>query len=194
MVTTPPRVRWKRQMASGGAGSYELPDDFFSRSEEERWLVVHAWGRPAPDPRSSAFRLALAGPFNARDPRAVPGLMRVAEEDPSIKVRRAALMGLQRSEDRRTIPVLLNALRSEDPASREHAILGLETLNAREGVPGLISILDDPRQRTLAARALVTIRDERGLEPIRAASKRGWPRSRRVLRALAAELATAVGR
>jgi HEAT repeat protein len=120
--------------------------------------------------------------------------VRVAEEDPSINVRRAALSALQRPGDRRAIPTLLAALESEDRASREHAILGLERLKAREGVPGLIAILDDTHHRTLAARALVAIRDERALDPIRDASKSGWPRSRRILNAYAAELATAVGR
>jgi HEAT repeat protein len=82
---------------------------------------------------------------------------------------RAALAGLRRANTAAPIPAFLGALQSDDRASREHAIIGLADLKAREGVPPLIALLDDRRHRTQAAWALVSIRDERALEPLRAA-------------------------
>jgi HEAT repeat protein len=60
-------------------------------------------------------------------------------------------------------------------------VTGLGRLQARQAVPALIGLLNERRLRTHVASALLAIRDERALEPLRRAAGRGWPRSRRIL-------------
>jgi HEAT repeat protein len=170
--------------------SFELPKGFFLRTEEKRKLFAMQIGNQWDD---LDLRPGLLRPFSDVDPRAIPALTTVAEEDPLVSIRRTALSALRRTRDPAAIPALLNALKSDDPASRAQGIKGLEALKAREAVPALVALLDSKKDRTHAAEALVAIRDERALEPIRDAANRGWPRSRRILRAHAADLAKSVG-
>jgi HEAT repeat protein len=127
------------------------------------------------------------------DPAVIAALTLVAERDPDVAVKRSAFSGLARIPDPTAIPGLLPGLRSSDRATRAHAIKGLCKLRARAAVPDLVALLDDWYSAVLAARALVAIRDETALEPLRLASGGGWPWRRRQLRRYADELEEAVG-
>jgi HEAT repeat protein len=178
--------------------STRLPDDFFSRSEEERVEWIRALRGPQPE------KLTVEGTLlwifdEHGSPHAIAALTEIMEKDQSVNVQRSALGVLRRSQDRAAIPGLLIGLKSEDLASCLSAIMAFEALKAREGVPILIGLLDNTERKDFlemrehAAQALVAIGDERALEPMRAASKRGWPWSRRRIRRYADELSTALG-
>jgi HEAT repeat protein len=109
------------------------------------------------------------------DPDVTPILLVVAEDDPDRVVKRHALFGLSRVSDRAAVPALRAGLRSRDRASRGHAIKGLEKLRSREAVPDLVNLLGDQYAGVMAADALVSIRDETALAPLRAAAAKGWP-------------------
>lgn len=188
----------KAAFEAGRPDAIKLPADFFRRSEADRRRWIYGLRGPEPHGLSGRRRLLWIMDM-ARDPRAIGALTEIMERDPDVGVQRAALLALRGTRDRAAIPGLLLGLRSADPACRVHGIMGLEELKAREGVDDLISLLENTQRkdfvemRVCAARALVAIRDERALEPLRAASKRGWPRSRRTLGTLADELAAALG-
>jgi HEAT repeat protein len=183
-----------------GASSL-LPVDFFDRDDKARreWLDSL---RPAPvlddvtDVKSAISAVVNQKPA---DERYAATLLFLFENDPAKIVQHAAIRQLGHMESPVALRALLAALDSDDVVSVEHAILGVQRLKAREAVPKLISMLDDKRHhdgfaiRLEAAEALVAIRDERALEPMRAAAKRGWPLSRMKMRDLAEVLAKRLG-
>ena len=182
----PPLPRW------GTGASYRLPDDFFAWPvKERRELVYRLAGRRKGQP---GLMDEIRQTFSGGDPSFIPTLTAVVERDADVGVLRAALRGLTRCEDPAAIPGLMRGLASDDFACCWHSIHGLQArLGARDAAPGLIELLGRRRLRTKAAEALVTIRDERALQPLRVASKHGWPRSRRLLREHAETLAKALG-
>jgi HEAT repeat protein len=116
------------------------------------------------------------------DPAMIRRLTAVAELDPDEAAKRNAVCGLSRMSDEAATPGLLIGLGTSDRATRRWAITGLEKLRARDAVPELVRLLNDLHLRHVAAAALVAIRDERGLPPLRAAARRGWPLTRRRMR------------
>ena len=127
------------------------------------------------------------------DPAVIPALTKLAASDQDPRIRRRAISGLARMLDTSAVPALLLGLDADDRATRVWAIHGLRKLKARDAVPGLLRLLGDRRHRFDAAEALVGIRDERALGPLRKASRHGSPRTRRRLGRHAAALATALG-
>lgn len=170
--------------------STTLPSDFFSRPKEARIKYVFAlttsWS-------GKTRRETVINWYTAGDPAAVHLLTAVVMDDPDAEVQRWALNALSRIPDRAVIPAMLRGLESPDRVNRMHAILTLRRLRAREGVPRLIALLDDRRARVTVAETLVSIRDERALQPLKAASSRGWWWQRRRLRKCAAELQGSLG-
>jgi hypothetical protein len=169
----------------------QLPAGYIEMPVSERLRLVRglAYRRKGSPTLAESFRTT----FNGGDPNVVSALTTVLEFDDDVSVRRAALHGLMRSDDPAAIPGLLVGLSSDDFASRFHAVHGLQKLRAREAVPGLILLLNQRRIRIKVAEALVAIRDEQALEPLRAAARRGWPRSRRKLREAVQQLEGALG-
>ena len=168
-----------------------LPPGFFELTAEERESRTLEMVRaPA---QGMALREAIRDWYTNGDPQMVRAFTEIIERDSDVRVRRTAFAGLAHIPDRAAVPGLLRGLQSTDRASRYHAIAGLERLRAREAVPGLLSLLDDRRVRLRVARALVVIRDERALEPLRAAARHGWPRTRARLQAHVHELETSLG-
>jgi HEAT repeat protein len=177
---------------------FELPPGFFERSDEERrqWIWDLRGGQPT---GLTAREKILWTVDSTRDPRAIPALIEILERDGSVPVQRAALLALGGTKDPAAIPGLMIGLRSDDGACCLSAILGCQDLRAREAVPDLIALLANTQRKDFrqlrehAAEALVAIRDERAIEPLRAVAKHGGLRSRRRLQRLADELASSVG-
>jgi HEAT repeats len=169
-----------------------LPPGYFTLPRGERLRIVQGLVRRSSQARQTA-REVIANWDDDGDPAVIQALTIVAEGDPDTAVIRYAAHGLSRMRDESAIAGLLPLLRSPDRATRAHAVGGLGRLRARAAVPDLVQLLDDWYSCTWAARALVEIRDERGLEPLRHAATRGWPWRRKRLKLYAAELESALG-
>lgn len=169
----------------------QLPPDYMQLGTSRRLAIVKRLMDRGERPESLLGRMTTT--FSGGDPAVVSALTAVLELENDATIRKMALQGLTRSEDPAAIPGLLRGLESDNHASRWIAIHGLEQLRTSEAVPGLISLLGDRRSRTKAAKALVAIGDERGLEPLRAAADSGSPISRGKLRRYAGELEAALG-
>jgi HEAT repeat protein len=186
-----PAVNVPPEASSAASTQEQLPPDYIDKPPEERLRLVRSLANRRKG--SPTLLNAVKTTFSGGDPNVVNALTTVLEIDDDVSVRRAALHGLTRSEDAAAVPGLLGGLAFDDYACRFHAIHGLQQLRAREAVPGLIVLLDDRRLRKKAAEALVAIRDERGLEPLRAAARHGSPRSRRKLAEAVKQLEAALG-
>jgi hypothetical protein len=169
----------------------ELPPDFFKKPADERVRHVNALvRRPCAD---KTLLETMRNWYTGGNANAVHALTAVVMGDPDVDVRRAALSALGRIPDLVVVPAMLRGLESQDRASRMHAILAFGRLRARESVPSLVALLDDRRSRVEVARTLVAIRDERALDPLRAAASRGWWWQRRRLRDCVTALEAALG-
>lgn len=131
--------------------------------------------------------------YEGGDLAAIRALNEVVENDSDAYVRRAAVQGLGRMPDPSAIPGLLLGLREPERRTRYLAASALGRQKAREALPDLIRLLDDRYCRAAAAEALVAIRDDRALQPLRAAVAHAprWRRPR--LRRLVIELEAALG-
>jgi HEAT repeat protein len=127
------------------------------------------------------------------DPAVIPTLSRLVARESNPRIRRIAMMGLARTSSQDAIPALLSGLDVDDDATRVWAARGLGKLKAREGLPGLIPLLENRRLRHEAAQALLAIRDTRAVQPMRQAARHGMPWTRSRLRRQALQLAKAVG-
>jgi hypothetical protein len=87
-----------------------------------------------------------------RDPQAVPILVSLLK-DPEINYKVPWALG--QIGDMRAVGPLLNALDDDSPSMRVTAIYALETLNAKETLPRLISLLDDHRMSNFGAQMSV---------------------------------------
>jgi hypothetical protein len=169
-----------------------LPLDFFREPKRARVKIVERLVRRSPAATTTTSEFIRTW-LDGGDPAVVPALTLVVEQDPDVAVKRSAFSGLARIADQAAIPGLLPGLRSPDRATRAHAIKGLEKLRARAAVLDLVTLLGDWYGGILAAEALVAIRDERAVEPLRLAAERAWPWRRRRLRRCVEELESAVG-
>jgi HEAT repeat protein len=168
-----------------------LPVGFFERTPAARMRIVRALAAETPGAKNG--RDVLRAWQTGGNPERVWTLSLVVERDPDLAVRRVAFQGLARISDPVAIPGLIVGLRTPDHRTRLLAIQGIRRLRARDAVPDLIELLADRRLRHDSARALVDIRDERALAPLRAAALKGGPRTRRRLRECVHELESAVG-
>jgi HEAT repeat protein len=183
-----PPVRDKGVGADAGA---QLPDGFMSQPKSERLRVAKALTMRTP---SGARGREMIGTWSeGGDPTVIPALSEIVRADPDVEVRRMACGGLARMTTLEAVPGLLDGMRDIEKRTRYKAVAALGRLRAREAVPGLIDLLGDKYCGVAAAEALVSIRDARGLDPIRAASRHGSPWRRRRLRGAAEALATGVG-
>jgi hypothetical protein len=87
-----------------------------------------------------------------RDPRAVPILVPLLK-DP--EVNSVVPWALGQIGDKRAVAALIEELDIDDPSMRVQAIYALETLNAREALPRLKSLLDDHRKSNFGAQVSV---------------------------------------
>lgn len=83
-----------------------------------------------------------------RDPQAVPILVSLLK-DPDVNY--IVPWALGEIGDKRAVGSLTNALDDDSPSMRVLAIYALETLNAKEALPRLISLLDDHRMSNFGA-------------------------------------------
>jgi HEAT repeat protein len=130
--------------------------------------------------------------LRAGNPAMVGALTAVLEVETNQALRRQVVFALASIDDPAAIPGLRSALSTAHRGSRGYAIDALGQLGAREAVPQLIALLDDPWSRRRAARALVLIRDERALGPLRQASQKARLH-RRFLASSVAELEGRLG-
>ncbi len=168
-----------------------LADERVQISDRLRRSVVLALATQTPGAPGPGHRPSVARTLG--DPSVIPALCELVEGDPDRRVRRFAVAGLARMPDTAAIRGLLLGLDADDDVTRYWAVRGLGRLKAREAVPGLVRLLRDRSHRLAAAEALVTIRDERALEPLRDAAKHGSPWTRRRLRRDAQALASSLG-
>jgi hypothetical protein len=104
-------------------------------------------------------------------PESIPALSERLAEDPSPTVRAAAALALDLVDDPAVISPLVGALRDPKPRVRRTAIEGLRKRQARQAVEDLIELVRVRGDESLlAGRALVDIRDERALAPLREAA------------------------
>jgi HEAT repeat protein len=87
-----------------------------------------------------------------RDPQAVPILVSLLKD---AEVNSIVPWALGQIGDKRAVGPLLNALDDDSPSMRVTAIYALETLNAKEALPRLISLLDDHRMSNFGAQMSV---------------------------------------
>jgi HEAT repeat protein len=87
-----------------------------------------------------------------RDPQAVPILVSLLKD---AEVNSIVPWALAQIGDKRAVGPLLNALDDDSPSMRVTAIYALETLNAKEALPRLISLLDDHRMSNFGAQMSV---------------------------------------
>ena len=83
-----------------------------------------------------------------RDPQAVPILVSLLK-DPQLNYK--VPWALTQIGDRRAIGPLINALDEDSASVRVAVIYALEAMNAKEAVPRLIALLDDPRPTNTGA-------------------------------------------
>jgi HEAT repeats len=144
--------------------------------------------------RALPGRGALDGTNNdPGDPSFVGAFLSVLRVEPDTANRRLAVYALSRLPDEAIMEPLLEAAGSTDTATKVHAIKGLARLRARAAVPRLIELLADRSVRLQAAQALVTIRDERALEPLCSARDASNLRERKRFRRLVRALETGLG-
>lgn len=87
-----------------------------------------------------------------RDPRAVPILVPLLKDK---DINAIVPWALGQISDKSAIAPLLDALDEDDPSMRVLAIYALETLEAKEAVPRLISLLSDHRKSNFGAQVSV---------------------------------------
>ena len=180
------------QEQAGRAGSLTLPPDYMTLAPKERREIVWKLALKRSRHRESLDEtIRHAGKDG--EPAVIPALLVALEADPDTLVKRHAAYGLASIPDQAIAPALRGALPSADRATKGHAIVGLGRLRARDAVPDLARLLDDRYARMLVADALVEIRDEHALAPLRAAAARGSPVRRYRLRKRIAALETALG-
>lgn len=127
------------------------------------------------------------------DPRTIPVLSRLAH-DPDGAVRRNAVFALRSTGDPAATPALMAALEDENEAVRYHAVLGLGDLKERGAVLQLGQLLGNRYEGRAAARALISIRDARGVAPLEAAAHNARsPLRRRFFGRAAGQLRNATG-
>jgi HEAT repeat protein len=89
---------------------------------------------------------------NLRDPQAVPILVSLLK-DPEVNY--VVPWALGEIGDKRGVGPLIDLLDDDSPSMRVLAIYALETLNAKEALPRLISLLDDQRLSNFGVQASV---------------------------------------
>jgi HEAT repeat protein len=87
-----------------------------------------------------------------RDPRAIPILVPLLKDT---EINSIVPWALEQIGDKRAVGPLLEVLDEDNPSMRVLAIQSLETLNAKEALPRLISLLDDHRKSNLGAQVSV---------------------------------------
>jgi len=89
---------------------------------------------------------------DVRDPRAVSILVPLLKDE---EVNWIVPWALGQIGDKRAVGPLLDALGEDSPSMRVLSIFALETLNAKEALPRLISLLDDHRKSNFGAQVSV---------------------------------------
>lgn len=104
---------------------------------------------------------------NLKDPRAVPILLPLLDDENELVAHYAAL-ALGKTGCSQAVEPLLQVLRDGGPGRRINAITALEGLGTRQAVPAIIEALfaRDNEVREAAARALQFIPDERAWKPL----------------------------
>ena len=153
-----------------------------------RRRIVLAMAHMKPEGGSTILKPVL-------DPRFFEIFCEMAQSDSDTDVRRIAIMGLAFSEDEGAVPILLSALRDTDGSTRGWAVIGVGNFRVKEAVEPLIGLLRPWRKGTFSAVvALVEIRNERAIQPLREAANATWlPWRRRRLQKAAGKLERSVG-
>lgn len=130
-------------VAAGCTGPSRSNEGWFNRKSPRQWLDI-ALEHPQPDERRKAVAALANGPEGGAD-WAATAFDSIARTDPDGMVRAAAVRGLARSADGRTVPTLVKLLNSNEvrlddtlpapgPVRWEAAQL-LEHLHERDAVP-----------------------------------------------------------
>src|SRR5262249_10161104 len=131
----------------------DILTDRSDRTEGQGIAGAPSDGRYHPELQIAADRYYAAHLLGAlRDPLAVPILVPLLKDT---EVNWIVPWALGEIGDKRAVGPLLDALDDESPSMRVLAIYALETLNAREALPRLISLLDDRRKSNFGAQVSV---------------------------------------
>jgi hypothetical protein len=127
--------------------------DRSDRSEGQGVAIASSDGRYRVARQIAADRYYAAHLLgDLRDPRAVSILVPLLTDS---EVSSIVPWALGQIGDKRAVGALLDALDDDSPSLRVLSIYALETLNAREALPRLISLLDDHRKSNFGAQASV---------------------------------------
>jgi HEAT repeats/PBS lyase HEAT-like repeat len=168
-----------------------LPSGFFAEPASVRRR--HADRLMGRTPSGVHGRELLATWHESGDPGLLHTFNLLLERDPDEEVKRSAVQGLARIPDPAVASGLLKGLALPDRKARYVATEALGRLRSREALPMLASLLADRYCRSAAAKALVSIRDERALDPLRMAGADASLWRRRRLRRMIAVLEAEVG-
>jgi hypothetical protein len=131
----------------------EMLTDRSDRPEGQGIPGVAGDGRYHVAPQIAADRYYAARLLgNLRDPQAVPILVSLLK-DPEVNY--VVPWALGEIGDKRGVGPLIDLLDDDSPSMRVLAIYALETLNAKEALPRLISLLDDQRLSNFGVQASV---------------------------------------
>lgn len=110
----------------------------------------------------------------------IPQLCIMATNDPSEKVRTAAVVALGNMGGQEVAPIMIKALESKNPAIRASAADKLVGLHRKEGVGALVQLLDEPdrlkQNHAFSALKAATGRDFGDYATLRANDDPGLPR------------------
>jgi hypothetical protein len=132
-------------------GFQVITDILTDQSDRPRGVIAGGnWTLRAQIREDRYYAAHLLG--DLRDPRAIPILVPLLKDT---EVNSIVPWALGQIGDRAAIGPLLDVLDDDSPSMRVLAIYALETLNAREALPRLISLLDDHRKSNFGAQVSV---------------------------------------
>jgi hypothetical protein len=128
-------------------GFQVITDILTDRSDRPRGVIVGGnWTLQAQIREDRYYAAHLLG--DLRDSRAIPVLVPLLKD---MEINSIVPWALGQIGDKRAIGPLLDVLDDDSPSMRVLSIYALETLNAREALPRLLSLLDDNRTSNFGA-------------------------------------------
>jgi HEAT repeat protein len=166
--------RWDRRQALEGLARLDTPaawDSITSIAQGGRRSVTP---RAAPDDSLRAYAVLLLG--EKVDATFLPTLLEMVSSAPP-ELRGSVLRALGFFHDPRANQVLFARLHSARPDDRVNAILGLKNLEAKDAIPALMAMLNDPEAQVrqvahFALQSLTGLKFELSPQATRAESAR----------------------
>jgi HEAT repeat protein len=145
----PSTIVWTRRSARVPQVITDMLTDRSDRPEGQGLATASSDGRYHVERQIATDRYYAAHLLgDLRDPRAVPILVPLLKDK---EVNSIVPWAFGRIGDKSAVGPLLDALDEGNPSMRVLSIYALETLNAKEALPRLISLLDDHRKSNFGA-------------------------------------------